>query len=95
MVCGPENGSVMQLVVAQLDPGRLALGPGTVLASGLPSAPAWSPDGKGLVYFSPASGQTGPFQLFTVQVPTRGAPSPRTVTANADFDSTGAPAWYQ
>jgi Tol biopolymer transport system component len=95
MVCAPESSSVMQLVVAPLDLGRLALGPGTVLASGLPSAPAWSPDGKSLVYFGPASGQTGPFQLFTVQVPTRGAPSPRAVTANADFDSTGAPAWYQ
>ncbi|MBO0681658.1 MAG: PD40 domain-containing protein [Candidatus Dormibacteraeota bacterium] len=94
MVCSAENSSVAQLEVAALDLGQLTLGTPTVLETGLPSAPSWSPDGRGLVYYAPQSGQTGPFQLFYVQIPTKGAPAPKAVTANADFDSSAPPVWW-
>lgn len=94
MICSAVGSSVAQLEVAPLDLGQVTLGAPTVLATGLPAAPAWSPDGKGLVYFAPQGGQTGQFQLSYVQIPTKGAPAPRAVTVGDAFDSTAAPAWY-
>ncbi|MFZ0214509.1 MAG: hypothetical protein WAM30_01055 [Candidatus Dormiibacterota bacterium] len=94
MVCSAIGGTTQQLVVAPLDLGQFTLGAQTVLATGLPGAPAWAPGGRSLVYFVPQSGQTGPIQLFSVQIPTQGVATPKAVTTNADFDSTAPPAWY-
>lgn len=95
MICSPRGGSTTQLVVAPLDLGQFTLGPEKVLATGLATAPAWSPDGKGLIYFAPQSGQTGPFQLYYVQIPAKGSATPKAVTTNNSFDTTGTPVWYQ
>jgi hypothetical protein len=94
MICTAEGSSTSQLVIAPLELGQLTLGPETVLASGLPGAPAWSPDGTGLVYFAPLHGQTGPFQMYYVRAQTNGMAAPRAVTVGDAFDSTAAPAWY-
>jgi Tol biopolymer transport system component len=97
MICSGVGSATAQLEVAPLDLAGITLGPPKVLATGLPAAPAWAPDGKSLVYFAPAgdqSGQTGQFQLYTVAIPTSGAPAPRAVTAGDAFDSTAAPVWY-
>lgn len=95
MICAAEGSATNRLVVADLDVGQLTLGPETVLTTGLAAAPAWSPDGKGLLYFAPQSGQVGPFQLFYVKIPTKGAASPTAVTTNDSFDSTAPPVWYR
>jgi WD40-like Beta Propeller Repeat len=97
MVCSAPGSATAQLEVAPLDLAGFTLGTPKVLATGLPAAPAWAPDGRSLLYFAPAgdrSGQTGQFQLFTVAIPTSGAPAPRAVTAGDAFDSTAAPVWY-
>jgi Tol biopolymer transport system component len=96
MICAPIGATTWRLVVADLALDRLTLGPETVLATGLPAAPAWSPDGRGLIYLAPKSGQTGPFQLFSVQIPAKGKPpAPKAVTDVNNFDPTAAPVWYQ
>jgi Tol biopolymer transport system component len=96
MVCSPIGGSTYSLVVAPLELSQFTLGPETVLATGMPSAPSWAPQGHGLIYFAPQKGMTGPFELNYVQIPTGTAkPDPREVTTNDDFDSTGPPVWYQ
>lgn len=92
MICAPEGSATAQLEVASLDLGGFTLGTPAVLASGLPAAPAWSPDGKSLLYFAPDS--SGRFQLDTVAYPVKGAPAPKPVTAGDAFDSTSPPAWY-
>jgi Tol biopolymer transport system component len=95
MICSAGGASTSDLVFAKLDLSQLTLGPPTVLTSGLPAAPAWSPDGKSLLYFSPQSGQKGPFQLYVIQVPSNGSKTvPRAVTSGDDFDSTSRPIWY-
>jgi Tol biopolymer transport system component len=93
MICQAEGSQTNRLVVAPLDLGQFTLGPETVLATGLAASPAWSPDGKGLLYFAPQS-ETGPFQLFYVKIPTKGPPSPKAVTSNDSFDSTAPAVWY-
>ncbi|HEY4026152.1 MAG TPA: hypothetical protein VGO86_06950 [Candidatus Dormibacteraeota bacterium] len=96
MVCSEVGSATARLEVAPLDLAGVTLGTPTVLATGLPAAPSWAPDGKSLLYFAPASGQegqTGQFQLFTVAA-TGGAPVPRAVTAGDAFDSTAGPVWY-
>lgn len=95
MVCAPIGSTAYQLVVAPLELSQFTLGPETVLATGMPSAPAWGPQGRGLIYFAPQTGSTGPFELDYVRIPTgKARPDPRQVTTNDDFDSTGPPAWY-
>jgi Tol biopolymer transport system component len=91
MVCEAVGSTTAQLEVAPLDLAGLTLGAPTVLVTGLPSAPAWSPDGKSLLYFAPSGDR---FQLYMVAIPSRGAPAPRAVTASDAFDSTAPPVWY-
>jgi Tol biopolymer transport system component len=93
MVCSEVGSATARLEVAPLDLAGVTLGTPAVLATGLPAAPSWAPDGRSLLYFSPASGQNGQFQLFTVAA-TGGAPVPRAVTAGDAFDSTAGPVWY-
>jgi Tol biopolymer transport system component len=92
MVCSAEGSPTVQLEVAPLDLANFALGAPVVLATGLPAAPAWSPDGRSLLYFAPDG--SGRFQLFTVPYPVKGAPAPKAVTAGDAFDSTSPPVWY-
>lgn len=95
MVCTPIGGTNSELVVAPLELNQFTLGPETILASGMPSAPAWAPQGHGLIYYAPQRGNTGPFELDYVQIPSgKARPDPREVTTNDDFDSTGPPVWY-
>jgi Tol biopolymer transport system component len=97
MICSAVGSATAQLEVASLDLAGVALGTPAVLATGLPAAPAWAPDGRSLLYFAPAGGQSGPagqFQLYTVAIPAGGAPEPRAVTAGDAFDSTAAPVWF-
>jgi Tol biopolymer transport system component len=96
MICAPIGGTTSELVVAPLELGQFTLGPETVLATGMPSAPTWAPEGRGLIYLAPQKGDTGPFELDYVQIPTgKARPDPREVTTNDDFDSTGPPVWYR
>ena len=83
-----------------------ALGPARVLLDGgLYASPAWSPDGKALVYFAP-QGQAGHFQLWWLPLPVPPTPSPSVaptptpafapvqVTEGVDLSATSPPAWY-
>ncbi len=83
-----------------------ALGPARVLLDGgLYASPAWSPDGKALVYFAP-QGQAGHFQLWWLPLPVSPTPSPSIaptptpapapvqVTEGVDLSATSPPAWY-
>ena len=83
-----------------------ALGPARVLLDGgLYASPAWSPDGKALVYFAP-QGQAGHFQLWWLPLPMTPTPSPSVaptptpapapvqVTEGVDLSATSPPAWY-
>jgi len=57
------------------------------------SAPAWAPDGTGLVYFAPADA-TGHFQMWWISGAAAAAPkSPKQVTSSDDFDATSPTAW--
>ncbi|MBJ7604415.1 MAG: PD40 domain-containing protein [Candidatus Dormibacteraeota bacterium] len=60
MVC-TSAGQPSKLMLADFD-GK-ALGPATVVASGLVGAPGWAPDGSGVLYLS-GQDTTGHFQLF-------------------------------
>jgi Tol biopolymer transport system component len=92
MVCSAEGSPTAQLEVASLDLNGFTLGAPAVLASGLPAAPSWSPDGKSLLYFAPDS--AGRYQLYTVAYPVKGAPAPKAVSAGDAFDTTSPPVWY-
>lgn len=66
-----------------------ALGPPRVLLDGgIYASPAWSPDGKALVYYAP-SGAAGHFQLWWVALPVAATPSP-TPTATHSPSGSGA-----
>lgn len=88
MIC--MNGARdAQLVMAPFD-GR-GLGQRTVLVEGiLATAPAWAPDGSGLVFLAPGADDAGGrFQLWWVRP---GAAAVQ-VTRDADLDALSAPAW--
>lgn len=102
MICTP-GGQTTELVVAPVQ-GDGSLGQGAVVAQGVVASPAWSPDGRGLLFLQPQQ-PTGHFQLFYLQLPPapspgRAAPAadakpvPRQVTDVNDFDATSAPAWF-
>lgn len=95
MVCRHNDLQSTQLVVTRLDATAMTIGPETVLVGGqLASAPAFSPDGKSIVFLAPV--QTGEaFQLWTVPASASGAsPSAaRPITQNLGLDNSAAPAW--
>jgi Tol biopolymer transport system component len=87
MICtsGKQSG---RLVVAPFD-GKTLGTARTLVAGGLNSAPAWSPDGSGLAYLAPA-GAGGHFQLWWL--PLDGAP--KQVTTDVDLTPTTPLIWY-
>jgi Tol biopolymer transport system component len=105
-VISPDETQLAMLCTSRSDTARLrlasfngsTLGPIEHLVDGqLCAAPAWSPDGDGLVYLSPI-GSAGRFQLWWLPLASPGAtsaPVPVPMTAGLDFDATSAPAWFQ
>ena len=58
------------------------------------AAPAWAPDGSGLVYFNPAD-SSGHFELWWIKgalAATTTSPAVQ-VTTDLDFDATSPPSW--
>lgn len=82
-----------RLEVASFD-GAGTLGtPSTLLAGQLAASPAWSPDGKTILFLA-AAGPQRHFQLWTIDPGAAGATGlAKQVTDNLDFDATSAPAW--
>ncbi len=65
----------------------------TLVANCLCASPAWSPDGRSLLYLAP-SDASGHFELWWLDGATGPAPSPpKLVTSRLDLDATSAPAW--
>ncbi|MBO0688441.1 MAG: PD40 domain-containing protein [Candidatus Dormibacteraeota bacterium] len=102
MICS-QGGQTTQLVVAPVQADG-SLGQAAVVAKGVIASPAWSPDGRGLLYLQPEQ-PTGHFQLFYMQVPpapspgraapaANTTPAPQEVTDRNDFDATSPPAWF-
>lgn len=60
-----------------------------VLTDGTPGAPAWAPDGSGLLYLAPLV-EGGPFQLWYLPLATG---TPVAVSIDLNLDATSAPVW--
>jgi len=93
MVCAGGTGlQSTRLEVAPLT--GTTLGPAKVLVDNcLCAAPAWAPDGSGLVYYAPAD-VTGHFQIWWIAGAASLTPhAPQMVTHNLDFDALSPPAW--
>jgi Tol biopolymer transport system component len=93
MICNPSEQEA-DVVVATVDPETGTLGSFHRLVTGeLAGAPAWSPDSKSLIYFSP-NPVTGDYQLSWIDGVTTSKPAqPELVTDSVDFDATSAPMW--
>lgn len=95
MICTGGTGlQNTRLQVATLQGTTLGT-PQVLVSKCLCAAPAWAPDGSGLVYFNPADA-TGHFQLWWIAG--AGGPTPKApkqVTTNLDFDATSPPVWIQ
>jgi TolB protein len=91
MVCNKGSNQSAELDVASFDSTSLTLGPPTTLVSGrLVASPAFSPDGKTIVFLAPST-PSGGFQLWTVNPGVAG--SVRDITTDLGLDSTSAPVW--
>ncbi len=98
MICTPTvNGAASpiesDLVVASFDEQTGTIGPLHRLVTGtMAASPAWSGDGRDLVYEAPASGN-GYFQLWYVRGAASATPAqPKQVTTNLNLDGS-TPAW--
>ena len=94
MVCiGGTGLRSTRLEVAPLVGNTLGT-PRVLVNNCLCSAPAWAPDGSGLVYFNPAD-SSGHFELWWIKGALAAATtSPAVqVTTNLDFDATSPPSW--
>ena len=93
MICSP-NEQEADLVVATFDQNSGAIGTmHRVVSSCLCAQPAWSPDGRSLIYLA-AHGSDGFFQLWWLDAATAAQPkAPEAVTSNVDLDATSAPVW--
>jgi Tol biopolymer transport system component len=90
-VCNKGSNQSAELDVASFDSTSLTLGPPTTLVSGrLVASPAFSPDGKTIVFLAPST-PSGGFQLWTVNLGVAG--SVRDITTDLGLDSTSAPVW--
>ena len=75
MVCR-HGQDTADIEVATLDAGHYSIGtPQVVVPPGLNSGPVFSPDGHTIAFFAPSAG-AGPFQLWTVPVPSASGASP-------------------
>jgi len=93
MVCTGGTGlQSTRLEVASLTGTTLGT-PRVVVDGCLCAAPAWAPDGSGLVYYAPAD-VSGHFQLWWI-AGAGGAVAhpPKQVTTNLDLDALSPPAW--
>jgi Tol biopolymer transport system component len=93
MICAGGTGlQSTRLEVARLT--GTTLGTPRVLVDGcLCAAPAWAPDGSGLVYYAPAD-VSGHFQMWWVAGAAGATPhASQQVTTNLDFDALSPPAW--
>lgn len=92
MVCRKGSNTTAEIDLATFDPATGTLGPLTALAggSGLVSSPAFSPDGKTVVFLAP-NRPGGQFQLWTVSA--TGTPSPREITYDLGLDGQSPPVW--
>lgn len=90
MIC-LAGARTARLVVAPFDGHQL--GARQVVVEGtLAAAPAWAPDGSGLVYFAPGAGDPGGgFQLWWA--PLTG--TPRQMTSRLSFDALSPPVWLK
>jgi Tol biopolymer transport system component len=93
MICiGGTGLQSTRLEIATLSDGKLGT-PATLVNNCLCSAPAWAPDGSGLVYYNTADA-TGHFELWWIKGALSAAPSPPLlVTTNLDFDASSPPSW--
>jgi hypothetical protein len=93
MLCAGGTGlQNTRLEVAPLH-GTTLGAPRVLLDNCLCAAPAWAPDGSGLVYYAPADA-TGHFQLWWIAGAAGPASkAPREVTTDLDFDASSPPAW--
>lgn len=93
MICiGGTGLQSTRLEVAPLANNKL--GPSRIIVNNcLCSAPAWAPDGSGLVYYNSADA-TGHFELWWIAGAMGATPAlPKQVTTNLDFDATSPPSW--
>jgi hypothetical protein len=90
MIC-TSAARVAQLVVAPFDGNQI--GARQVVVDGtLAAAPSWAPDGSGLAYLAPGSGDPGGgFQLWWAPL----AGAPRQLTNGADLDALSPAAWLK
>ena len=99
MVCTPvvngaPSSTEADLVVASFDAQTGTIGTFTRLVTGTMAAvPAWSPDGKSLVYLAPEPGD-GYFELWYIKnAATAHAAHSVQVTNHLDMDASAAPQW--
>lgn len=91
MVCRKNSNTSNELDVASFDATSGQLGSVTTLVSGVLSAsPAFSPDGKTVVYLAPST-PGGGFQLWTA--PASGSTTAQQVTFDLGLDAGSAPVW--
>jgi hypothetical protein len=93
MVCAGGTGlQSTRLEVATLTGAKLGV-PQVLVDNCLCAAPAWAPDGSGLVYYA-ANDAAGHFQLWWIAgAGTALQKAPRQVTDDLDFDALSPPAW--
>jgi hypothetical protein len=93
MICSGGTGlQNTRLEVAPLQGNALGA-PRVLVDNCLCSAPAWAPDGSGIVYYAPAD-PSGHFQLWWIAGAGGTLPKPpRQVTTDLDFDALSPPAW--
>ena len=91
MVCRKNSNTANEVDVASFDATTGELGTLTTLAGGLLAAsPAFSPDGKTVVFLAPAT-PGGGFQLWTA--PASGSKAAHKVTFDLGLDADSAPVW--
>ncbi len=96
MICINDTAQTSALEIAPISNNgtTYVLGPARVIPSAvLPAVPAWSPNGKSLIFLSPAT-KGAPFQLWVIQNPLAAQPSPaQQVTTGFNLDATSTPVW--
>lgn len=93
MVCRKSSNTSNELDVAPFDATTGQLGSVTTLVSGiLTASPAFSPDGKSVVFLAPPTSNAGAgFQLWTA--PASGSSPAQELTSDLGLDASSAPVW--
>lgn len=91
MVCRKSSNTANEVDVASFDASTGQLGSLTTLVGGgLAASPAFSPDGKTVVYLAPATAGGG-FQLWTA--PSSGSSAAHQITFDLGLDADSPPVW--